>query len=84
MYAKDKILSLPTCCQFLSPSTGSKKFVQYGGAGGGMSIHSVGTSTYVHTTVYLLYSFIEVKSRIYRMIFLKDVCFIGFPDSCTN
>ena len=51
LFAKDKLLSLPTRCHFLSPATGSKKIVQYGGSAGGISIHSVTASTYVQLSL---------------------------------
>ena len=45
--SKDKMLCVPSYCHFLSPSTGSKKIIQFGGLAGGISIHSIAASTYV-------------------------------------
>ena len=54
LFSKDKMLCVPFFCHFLSPSTGSKKVIQYGGLAGGISIHSAAASTYVQCPCSLL------------------------------
>lgn len=69
---KEKILTLPIGCQFLSPGTGSKKIVQFGGAGGGISIHSINATTYVlSSTAFFVFFFKICVDIIVRLpIFL--------------
>jgi hypothetical protein len=69
LFSKDKMLCVPFFCHFLSPSTGSKKIIQYGGLAGGISIHSAAASTYVQCSTLIVHAFVEIY------IYISFICF---------
>ena len=86
------MLCVPLFCHFLSPSTGSKKIIQYGGLAGGISIHSAAASTYVqcskslmvnvfrcYLTLYFFVSFFIVLSPLFIYRWFLHVL---SPSSC--